>query len=64
MANKIKYWLRAVIAAIRGREIDFALMQIEAWIKAELTNQKITDAVYSSDLNIELNKTSLVKARK
>ena len=54
--KEIKYWIKAVLAAIRGQEIDFAVKQIEGWFKGEIVNQKITNAVYGSDVFIELEK--------
>ena len=53
--SKIAYRLRAVIAAIRGEEISFAFNQIEKWFKGELISQKISNAVYESDVFMELS---------
>ena len=53
--SKIAYRLRAVVAAIRGKEIDFVFSQIEKWFKGELVSQKISDAVYGSDVFMELS---------
>lgn len=53
--SKIAYRLRAVIAAIRGEEISFVFNQIEKWFKGELISQKISNAVYESDVFMELN---------
>ena len=53
--SKIAYRLRAVMAAIRGKEIDFVFSQIEKWFKGELISQKITNAVYGSDVFMELS---------
>lgn len=53
--SKIKYWLQAVISAIRGKEIEFSIRQIEAWFKGKITSQKITTAIYSSDVFMELS---------
>lgn len=52
--SKIAYRLRAVMAAIRGHEIRFVVSQIEKWFKGELVSQEITDAVYGSDVFMEL----------
>lgn len=58
--GKINYWrefkykLRAVIAVIKGKEIEFAVKEIEKWFKGEIVSQKITDAVYSSTIHMEL----------
>lgn len=58
--NKINYWkefkyrLRAVIAAIKGKEIEFAVKEIEKWFKGEIVSQKITNAVYASTIHMEL----------
>jgi hypothetical protein len=54
--KEIKYWIKAVWAAIRGQEIDFAVKQIEGWFKGEIVSQKITNAVYGSDVFMELEK--------
>lgn len=54
--KEIKYWIKAVWAAIRGQEIDFAVKQIEGWFKGVIVNQKITNAVYCSDVFMELQK--------
>ena len=53
--SKIAYRLRAVIAAIRGEEISFVFNQIEKWFKGELISQKISNAVYESDVFMEFN---------
>ena len=53
--KEFKYKLRAIWAAIRGQEIEFAVKQIEGWFKGEIVSQKITNAVYSSDVFMELN---------
>lgn len=53
--KEFKYKLRAIRAAIRGQEIEFAVKQIEGWFKGEIVSQKITNAVYSSDVFMELN---------
>lgn len=53
--SKISYRLQAIIAAIRGNEIDFVFNQVEKWFKGELISQKITNAVYSSDVFMELS---------
>lgn len=53
--SKIAYKLRAVMAAIRGEEISFVFSQIEKWFKGELISQKISNAVYESDVFMELN---------
>lgn len=53
--SKIMYRLRAVIAAICGKEVSFVFSQIEKWFKGELTSQKISNAVYSSDVFMELS---------
>lgn len=54
--KEIKYWIKAVWAAIRGQEIDFAVKQIEGWFNGEIVSQKITNAVYRSDVFMELQK--------
>lgn len=59
--NKINYWeefkhrVKAVIAAIRGKEIEFAVKEIEKWFRGEIVSQKITNAVYESDVYMELS---------
>ena len=53
--SKIAYRLRAVLAAIRGEEISFVFSQIEKWFKGELVSQKISNAVYGSDVFMELS---------
>lgn len=53
--KEFKYKLRAIWAAIRGKEIEFAVKQIEGWFKGEIVSQKITNAVYSSDVFMELS---------
>lgn len=53
--EEIKYWFKAVFAAIRGKEIDFAVDQIEKWFKGEIVSQKITNSVYGSDVFMELS---------
>lgn len=53
--SKVAYRLRAVMAAIRGNEISFVFSQIEKWFKGELVSQKITNAVYGSDVFMELS---------
>lgn len=53
--SKIAYRLRAIMAAIRGEEISFVFSQIEKWFKGELISQKITNAVYESDVIMELS---------
>jgi hypothetical protein len=52
--KEFKYKLRAIWAAIRGQEIEFAVKQIEGWFKGEIVSQKISDTVYSSDVFMEL----------
>lgn len=53
--RRVAYRLQAVWAAIRGKEVSFALGQIEKWFKGELISQKITNAVYGSDVFMELS---------
>jgi hypothetical protein len=53
--KEFKYKLRAICAAIRGQEIEFAVKQIECWFKGEIVSQKISNAVYSSDVFMELS---------
>lgn len=53
--KEFKYKLRAILATIRGQEIEFAVKQIESWFKGEIVSQKITNAVYSSDVFMELS---------
>ena len=53
--KEFKYKLRAIWAAICGQEIEFAVKQIEGWFKGEIVSQKITNAVYSSDVFMELS---------
>lgn len=53
--SKIAYRLRAIMAAIRGEEISFVFRQIEKWFKGELISQKISNAIYESDVFMELN---------
>lgn len=53
--KEFKHKLRAILAAIRGKEIEFAVKQIEGWFKGEIVSQKITNAVYSSDVFMELS---------
>lgn len=53
--SKIAYRIRAIIAAIRGNEIGFVFNQIEKWFKGELVSQKITNAVYGSNVFMELS---------
>lgn len=53
--KEFKHKLRAIWAAIRGQEIEFAVKQIEGWFKGEIVSQKITNAVYSSDVFMELD---------
>lgn len=53
--SKIAYRLRAVVAAIRGEEISFVFSRVEKWFKGELVSQKITNAVYGSDVFMELS---------
>ena len=53
--KEFKYKLRVIWAAIRGQEIEFAVKQIEGWFKGEIVSQKITNAVYSSDVFMELS---------
>ena len=43
------------MAAIRGEEISFVFSQIEKWFKGELISQKISNAVYGSDVFMELS---------
>ena len=53
--NEFKYKLLAIWAAIRGQEIEFVFKQIENWFKGKIVSQKITNAVYSSDVFMELS---------
>ena len=53
--KEFKHKLRAIWSAIRGKEIEFAVKQIEGWFKGEIVSQKITNAVYSSDVFMELS---------
>lgn len=53
--SKIAYRTRAVMAAIRGKEISFVFSQVEKWFKGELISQKISNAVYGSDVFMELS---------
>lgn len=53
--SKIAYRLLAVMAAIRGKEISFVLSQVEKWFKGELISQKISNAVYGSDVFMEFS---------
>ena len=53
--REFKYKLLAILTAIRGKEIEFAVKQIENWFKGEIVSQKITNAVYSSDVFMELS---------
>lgn len=55
LLKKFKYKLLAIWAAIRGQEIEFAFKQIENWFKGEIVSQKISNAVYSSDVFMELS---------
>ena len=61
--DKINYWkefkhrVKAVIAAIRGKEIEFAVKEIEKWFKGEIVSQKITNAVYDSEVYMELDES-------
>lgn len=55
MKSKILYRLRAVIAAICGKEISFVFSQVEKWFKGELVSQEISNAVYGSDVFMELS---------
>ena len=53
--KELKYKIRAIWAAIRGQEIEFAVKQIEGWFKGEIVSQKICNAVYSSNVFMELS---------
>lgn len=55
LLKEFKYKLLAILAAIRGREIEFVVKQIENWFKGEIVSQKISNAVYSSDVFMELS---------
>lgn len=56
--SKIAYRTRAVMAAIRGKEISFVFSQVEKWFKGELISQKesvdITLNTYSHLLQNDL----------
>lgn len=62
--KEFKYKIRTIWAAIRGQEIEFAIKQIEGWFKGEIISQKICNAIYSSNVFMELSqeyeKTKLI----